>query len=486
MIALKLCFPTGRYHATPWGRHVNEGVAEWPPSPWRLLRAVLSAWKRTMPHVPEADVRTILEQLASPPHFAAPAATFAHTRHYMPWGKKGPDDRTLVFDAFAAVEEPLYVLWPDAELAAPYRELLDRLVKNVSYLGRAESWIDIAVVEAAPPGNVLPAKEVGAGEPIRLLCVDPATAFGNEYTPKKKPTRKPGRGKAAPPPEPEYSPDWHLCLETLDLHAERRPDLPGSRWLEYRHLPLPVARPVPRSAAEPDITVARFILDGPVSPLVTDTVVVAEAMRRAVMGRFRRHCKDHDLRQYSRTTADGRTAFASPTLAGKDSEGVFLGGHDHAYYLPLAEGQDRRRISHVTVFAQGRLNGDVVEALASLRELTVKEAKLRVMLAGLGRPRDFRAAVFGPSHVWVSATPFVGPDHIGWVGRERDSRKAVRREFRRLVELRASASTPKKSPWNAFPTRKSLVSAARCPTHFAGVEIATEAKASAGRSAPIA
>ena len=38
-ITIKLTFPGGRYHATPWGRHVNEGVPEWPPSPWRLLRA---------------------------------------------------------------------------------------------------------------------------------------------------------------------------------------------------------------------------------------------------------------------------------------------------------------------------------------------------------------------------------------------------------------------------------------------------------------
>jgi len=30
-VTIKLNFPAGRYHATPWGRHVNEGVAEWPP-----------------------------------------------------------------------------------------------------------------------------------------------------------------------------------------------------------------------------------------------------------------------------------------------------------------------------------------------------------------------------------------------------------------------------------------------------------------------
>jgi CRISPR-associated protein Csb2 len=38
---LRLRFPGGRYHATPWGHHVNEGQVEWPPSPWRLLRALM-------------------------------------------------------------------------------------------------------------------------------------------------------------------------------------------------------------------------------------------------------------------------------------------------------------------------------------------------------------------------------------------------------------------------------------------------------------
>ena len=45
-VIIKLRFPGGRYHATPWGRHVNEGAVEWPPSPYRLVRALYDAWKR--------------------------------------------------------------------------------------------------------------------------------------------------------------------------------------------------------------------------------------------------------------------------------------------------------------------------------------------------------------------------------------------------------------------------------------------------------
>ena len=53
MLLIELAFPAGRYHATPWGRHVNEGVCEWPPSPYRLVRALYDAWKRKRPDWPE-------------------------------------------------------------------------------------------------------------------------------------------------------------------------------------------------------------------------------------------------------------------------------------------------------------------------------------------------------------------------------------------------------------------------------------------------
>src|SRR5713101_3068971 len=101
MIHIELRFPAGRFHATPWGRHVNERAPEWPPSPWRLLRALVATWKRKLDgKLPESDMLALLTTLANPPSFVLPPATTGHSRHYMPWFKKGPDDKTLVFDAF--------------------------------------------------------------------------------------------------------------------------------------------------------------------------------------------------------------------------------------------------------------------------------------------------------------------------------------------------------------------------------------------------
>ena len=111
-------FPAGRYHATPWGNHVNEGLVEWPPSPWRIVRALLATgfsklgWREP----PEA-ARELVEALASVlPEYRLPPAIASHTRHFMPKDSKKPEDRTKIFDAFARVgkDAEVSVVWAAA------------------------------------------------------------------------------------------------------------------------------------------------------------------------------------------------------------------------------------------------------------------------------------------------------------------------------------------------------------------------------------
>ncbi len=50
MLTLRLSFPWGRYYAHPWGQNpARLTEAEWPPSPWRLLRAIAAAWFQANP-----------------------------------------------------------------------------------------------------------------------------------------------------------------------------------------------------------------------------------------------------------------------------------------------------------------------------------------------------------------------------------------------------------------------------------------------------
>lgn len=151
MPIIKITFPAGRYHATPWGHHVNEGQIEWPPSPWRLLRALIACGYSTQQWTEVPCVgRSLFLKLASVlPKYRLPAATAAHSRHFMPIGllEKGREKTTLVFDTWASVvADDLVVSW-ECDLSDEEHELFSRLVECLGYLGRSESFIEATTLD---------------------------------------------------------------------------------------------------------------------------------------------------------------------------------------------------------------------------------------------------------------------------------------------------------------------------------------------------
>ncbi len=374
MIAISFRFLAGRFHATPWGRHVNEGVPEWPPSPWRILRALVAVWKRTLPDaIPEDRIRSLLGALASPPLFVLPSATLAHTRHFMPWEKKGPSDRTMVFDTFVAIgpDRPLIAMWPEAQLLPEESQDLARILERLPHLGRSESWC-AATLQSTAHGeaNCRPLLAGGRADPgtesVSVLCASDRLDFEA------------------------------LFVETGDLRAKQLdPARPrGTRWVSYAR---PADALVPRrpsrgSAGAPRATVVRFVLDGPVLPLLTDAVEIGDLFRRASMA------------QYGRMHA-GR---ASRTLSGKDEAGRPLTGHRHASFLPTDEDGDGW-IDHVTVWSPGGLDGDDQAALARVRVLQSKNRRppVNLVLQGIGDRTAFDSGIFARAAAWRSTTPFV-------------------------------------------------------------------------------
>ena len=210
MLAIQFDFTANRYHATQWGRHVNEGVLEWPPSPWRILRAVVATWRRTLPDLPEDRVVPLLEKLASEhPHYRLPPASTGHTRHYMPYNEGIRERTTLVIDSFVAIQpaEPVVALWPGIELDQRQTGDLTAILRNMPYLGRAESWVDAGLTPDHPAPNSTPmeggALPAGGIETVRTL-VPRATVRLED-----------------------------LMVETSDLRRAGRIDPEGAEWWLY-------------------------------------------------------------------------------------------------------------------------------------------------------------------------------------------------------------------------------------------------------------
>ena len=56
-LVLRQTFPLGRFHATRWNQNPFEDrFGEWPPSPWRLLRALVARWFQYSRETGDEDV----------------------------------------------------------------------------------------------------------------------------------------------------------------------------------------------------------------------------------------------------------------------------------------------------------------------------------------------------------------------------------------------------------------------------------------------
>jgi len=83
-IALRQEFPLGRFHATPWRVNpYDDPHGEWPPSPWRLIRAVTARWYQSARELEQELDGAELKQLQA----ALCKSTYAF--HLPPTARKG-------------------------------------------------------------------------------------------------------------------------------------------------------------------------------------------------------------------------------------------------------------------------------------------------------------------------------------------------------------------------------------------------------------
>lgn len=415
-LELSIRFLTGRYHATPWNHQVNEGVVEWPPSPWRILRAFVSAYYR-LPEQPDRTLMVaLLNRLANqPPSYALPEFTAAHTRHYMPVWKEGKATTTKVFDTFYALpggamssEAEIQVVWPEVELNQPEQQLLHQLCHHVSYLGRAESWVELAVVTESKPCNARPLNDGvlnSTAEQIKVLA--PLTIEGLQgfqAALSVLPTPKKGKTKWKAPSDILEV----LELDIANLHGQNWNGIPGTRWVAYELEP--VKRQPRQSPQRPLVapTFARFALSSNVLPKLTEAVSLGERFRQALM----RRSQDTDGQ------ADPIFVGRKPDELDEEGNSKPAEGHQHAWYLP--EVNQRGEIDHVLVYAAGGFQDQAIAALCRLTKVWGTEGfDVQTTLVSLGRTEDYTSErqqpggtlLINTSCRWRSLTPLVLPRH---------------------------------------------------------------------------
>jgi CRISPR-associated protein Csb2 len=404
MTVIELTFPAGgRLHATPWGRHVNEGATEWPISPWRIQRALVATWYlKARDDIEQQVMVSLMDALAGEaPSFELPPAVQSHARHYMPG--RGTD-KPKVFDTFIQTSQPLRVQWP-VVLDETQRSALSLLCQRLTYLGRAESIVEAALLSSGasftPNSQPLAIEsELGQNEElVRVLCPEtPAnliTWLAANPTAEPKTKVKKTKTKAPAPLLPSTIFD-SLHAETAALQAQGWLIPPGSRWVDYcRRVESFQPESVrPTRQTKKTVTVARFAISSTVLPRITQAISVAERLHQTLA-----------------KWADGKAC--ASIFTGRGTDGQPLSGHRHTHlFCELAEKRDS--IGYLTLYAPDGFNHEAQQVIEDVQRKALwghGGHDLDLILLGFGEVGDFDIPIFRKSKRWTSLTPFVPTRH---------------------------------------------------------------------------
>jgi CRISPR-associated protein Csb2 len=419
---LAIRFPLGRYHANPWDRAVNEGASEWPPSPWRLLRALIATWHTRWPDLPVPVLESLLDALAGPPAYRVPGVTTGHTRHYLPdlEHRRGEPGRTdLTLDPFLAVDrdDELLVRW-DAQLPGEQRQALAKLAELLPYLGRSESVCEARLADGdAQPDETWWRPGAPGPQRVRLLTA----------------TRPVSRAA--------------LEASTADIRRQRRTVPPGTQWISYATGnsaagQAPVRMPTPYVAP---VTAIRFAVTGAVPLKMTHGVLLADEAHRLAGKQLVKAELDDSRRQQILGTNGAAT------------------DHRHAHWIPLpVAGRKSQAVRCLVIWVPRGLRTEDVTALLSLRQMSGRRGgydvpgfpPVELLFQAAGHIGQVAPELCRRAHRWRSLTPYLPVRH-----RKRESLEAFLAEDVRAElgyrDLPPAAVTPA-APEPRLPDRWAL------------------------------
>jgi CRISPR-associated protein Csb2 len=464
MTTIRLTFPWGRYYAHPWGINPTRlREAEWPPSPWRLLRALVAAWFRTYRgQVPNADCIALIEALGNElPQIGIGKVSFGQTVHWQPNFGAASEGKAEVVkkrtenaeykntrheNHFVAVHGEVLFRWSNLELLPVTRQLLESLLAELSYFGRAESLCHAEVCsdESHPKDigwchSAFSGDGITAARKISASCRDVFCPNPRDF----RITDLWARRAAGITPHAPNAPA-HLVDEILssDMKADGAItvsyQMPAG-WPEMWVVRTPrTARQTNKPAPSEGPKVAHYLcfsLQCRV-PLIPKFIVpLSERFRAAANHHL---CSVH---------GDGTASFALMGHA-KDRPADAKGDHQHAFYLPMSARNDAKGfVSELHVWCPYGFTKTEIEILLRINRLDWGSGKypVRPVLIAMAKepPSD---APFSTgktvSRVWRSASPFVPPRYFYRGGKGKLTLKAKDQPEYQLVEcLKAAGIT---------------------------------------------
>lgn len=433
-VVLRQIFPLGRFHATPWRVNpFDDPHGEWPPSPWRFVRALIARWyqwaRESRDPRPVEELDQFVNALCTSHYafFLPPEARLGNpVRQYFPtdfgWdpGEKKKArmrtyKRSLAQDNYwCTVPDVGGAVWWFLEGSGWDESLLsvlDRCLERMTYFGRAETFTRIERVTSGYPEPNCRLFDRPRAKAVPVLVPLPNVTRGDL----ERTTEDELVGKRSIPPGAAYR--YAVRPERPLVHENRRPQAARSE----RHL-------------------IQFAIGWNVAPELRAIARLTSRFRGAVLRELLRIKSKGEIASWSRASRDLREQVA--LMSGKDAEGNplrgQLGQHRHAEFFAWCEDEVPRRL----LVWRGSQPFDEDEERAILvaahRELSwaapghhadVWKVRLVPIDRAVPPPPGFDGSM---ARTWISVTPYVPPRHYlrGGKVRERESiENQVRREL---------------------------------------------------------
>lgn len=374
-------FLAGSYHATPWQLPANAGEVEWPPSPWRIARALISTWHTRLPHLDASAVQHLMTSLATePPRYLLPSASRSQTRHYLPQLahdglRSGETVLTLDARLHVSPQEELIVCWPSVTLDQAQTATLAALVEALPYLGRAESSCEGRLLDADTALGVSDGAwtvvEEGGDRVVLGLSPD-VTLEQLEATPDR-------------------------------IRRERLAWPRGTEWLTYREGVRSEAAGA--SAGHAMVTAAVWEMRSTTPTRMTHGILATTGLRGRVIGP-------------KQERIDGNDAWRL-TGHGAPNE-----GHEHAHWLFLPSTARPDVVGRLALWCPAGIPAELLSFVTRVRSLPDPRLQSKtpgdayvpdgyvpggLQLTGLGRAEDLLPGLCGASTRWASRTPITTP-----------------------------------------------------------------------------
>ena len=404
ILKIKINFIYSKYYATLWGSQVNEEKVDWPPSPWRFLRALVSSWYLNK-SLNQKDIRLerdkfieLLNLLTDLPIYILPKVNISSTRHYMKENILKSEKNKIIqelkkdkiINTFIVLpKDNAYIIleWQDVNLNSEQKELLSILLNSIKYFGRSESNAILSIIDNDNVNldknhiKALPLPEENfensnlKGNIVKILsCEKIKTTTNSDKINDKRDLID------------------ILGITTAEMKENGYSIPKGSRWVNYILDENAYEMEVITKNNYNNYKVAYFLVyrKNRIDPKYT--VMISEKIHRALI-----------------KNSNGEQVFT-----GCDNLKRPLKGNKHSFIFLLSNKQEGYNfINNMVIYAPMGFNENSVRALHKLNSIyNYNDRKIKFFLIKLGCEKDFQyLQIFSKSKYWKSVTPFVPTLH---------------------------------------------------------------------------